>query len=341
MSELPHDGVERDVKLTAIYRAAGQDAPPAELDDAIRAAARRAVGARPRPAGFAFGHSWRVPLSIAAVLVLSVSLVTLLQEEAPELAESPRAEPPIYEVGRKPAAGAESGATTNSHGFVRDEERSRNIGLKAPQPMPSAGLGMRPGSPEQRGQPGKEMTDRLEADAVVPPDRAKRRDAPASPVEQRGGGSVPGEPSRQAAQINAPPDSRAQAPASLAAASGVLENKTQAGSEAVRTDREERQSPVRAAPAPAPVLGKSVLEAPRAPIVDARSAGRAKAAPQAVDETGKLESYAQLTPEKWLERIELLRKEGKLDEAKASLTEFRKRFPDYRLPDALRDWDRP
>ena len=85
MSQPPSDNMERDNQLMAIYRAASADAPPAALDDAIRAAARRAVGARPRPAGITALHSWRVPLSVAAVMVLSVSMVTLLREEAPEL----------------------------------------------------------------------------------------------------------------------------------------------------------------------------------------------------------------------------------------------------------------
>ena len=61
-------------------------------------------------------------------------------------------------------------------------------------------------------------------------------------------------------------------------------------------------------------------------------------APAATAESlSKLERSAELAPDKWLERIEELRKQGKLEEAKASLAEFRKRYPDYRLPDALRN----
>jgi TolA-binding protein len=55
----------------------------------------------------------------------------------------------------------------------------------------------------------------------------------------------------------------------------------------------------------------------------------------------KLEKAPDLTPKKWLERIEELRKQGKLDEARASLAEFKKRYPDYRLPDSLRDGIKP
>ena len=51
MSKPSHNEAERDARLTALYRAAADDAPPPALDAAILAAARREVGARPRPAG--------------------------------------------------------------------------------------------------------------------------------------------------------------------------------------------------------------------------------------------------------------------------------------------------
>ena len=49
----------------------------------------------------------------------------------------------------------------------------------------------------------------------------------------------------------------------------------------------------------------------------------------------------RLPPEKWLERIEELRRQGRLEEARAGLAEFRKRYPDYVLPPALRNWAQP
>jgi len=42
------------------------------------------------------------------------------------------------------------------------------------------------------------------------------------------------------------------------------------------------------------------------------------------------------TPEKWLEDIRKLRTEGKATEAERELAEFRKRYPDYILPEDLR-----
>ena len=45
---------------------------------------------------------------------------------------------------------------------------------------------------------------------------------------------------------------------------------------------------------------------------------------------------APLAPEAWLARIAELRKQGRLREADESLAEFRKRYPDHKIPAALR-----
>jgi len=44
----------------------------------------------------------------------------------------------------------------------------------------------------------------------------------------------------------------------------------------------------------------------------------------------------EASPEKWLARIGELRREGRDDEANRQLAEFRRRFPDYRIPEPLR-----
>lgn len=63
--------------------------PPDTLDDAIRAAARRAVHAGPQPIGKNWLRRWTPPLAVAAVVVLSVSVVFVAVEERPELAPAP------------------------------------------------------------------------------------------------------------------------------------------------------------------------------------------------------------------------------------------------------------
>ena len=82
-------GAERDPRLDRLYRAAAGEAPPARLDATILAAARREVGARPRALGATL-RRWHVPVSVAAVVIVSVSLVILVREEqAGRMEEAP------------------------------------------------------------------------------------------------------------------------------------------------------------------------------------------------------------------------------------------------------------
>ena len=41
------------------------------------------------------------------------------------------------------------------------------------------------------------------------------------------------------------------------------------------------------------------------------------------------------TPEQWLQGIDDLKRQGRHDEADRQLAEFRKRYPGYRIPEAL------
>ena len=72
---------EHDPELSQAYRQAGHPEPPPALDARILAEARQAVAPpRRRPAWF----GWAVPLSTTAVLVLGISLLFQMQQQAPE-----------------------------------------------------------------------------------------------------------------------------------------------------------------------------------------------------------------------------------------------------------------
>jgi alkanesulfonate monooxygenase SsuD/methylene tetrahydromethanopterin reductase-like flavin-dependent oxidoreductase (luciferase family) len=58
-----------------------------------------------------------------------------------------------------------------------------------------------------------------------------------------------------------------------------------------------------------------------------------RAAPAVAEERAKQLSAVE-SPERWLERIAELRRAGRDDEADRLLAEFRRRFPDYRIPEA-------
>jgi hypothetical protein len=287
-----------------------------------------------------------------------------MREEAPELTVPPQAETPAADAKRKAAAADEEAAPT-SPGFVLDPQRSKNIGLKPPPVASSPAVGMRaPATADGRVQSGKDTpADRLESDAAVAPSApAQRRDAVASSVEKRDANvATSAEQSRQAEKTNAPQESPqspatvpprvvgavkpAAAPAPASAGSSVAgvvaEKKIQVPPEAATADRVEAESRMREQPARAPVLAKQAADTAAPAVMAAKPAAPAKPEPQAAGDTGKLEAFADLPPEKWLERIVELRKQGKIDDAKASLAAFRKRYPAYRLPDSLRGWARP
>jgi len=96
--------------------------------------------------------------------------------------------------------------------------------------------------------------------------------------------------------------------------------------------REAAAPPAAPAAAASPQLGARKREAPAEASADrAEPAGRASAGVAA----GKLSAPPE-TPEQWLERIAKLRDAGKAREADESLAEFKRRYPDYRISEALR-----
>src|SRR5512137_327876 len=80
---------ERDVpsNVRQAYRDLGADEPPRALDEAILAAARRP--ARP------WTRHWGLPVSIAAVVVLSLTVTLRIADEQPDLVRpEPRSQSP-------------------------------------------------------------------------------------------------------------------------------------------------------------------------------------------------------------------------------------------------------
>ncbi len=287
---------ERDAGLTATYRLTAQDVPPPALDSAILAAARREVQSRPRVAGSGFGRFWRAPLAVAAVMVLSVSLVTLMREEAPDPVTPPRADQPVAGSGLEALGGAATVDTANTN----EEQRPKSIGLKPPQTALPSGLGMR--------QPEFLHANPLPGQGSLAPAGVPLRADPVKP-----------------AQVAESANRLATVTGASSADGGLAGNKASASA-----DRIEPEARMRAAAEPAP---------PALPgEAKAASSSQAIRAPSPAVAMGKPAYPADLAPEKWLERIEYLRKQGRFDEARVNLAEFRKRYPDHPLPEDLREW---
>ena len=123
---------ERDTQLSQAYRDAPHPEPSPALDARILDAARKAVAkpaARRRSPWFA----WAVPLSTAAVVVLGVTLLFEMQQQAPEVMESPTATPP--------AASLETSGTATEQAAKQAESGTRRSQDEPAKPTsPGAGL---------------------------------------------------------------------------------------------------------------------------------------------------------------------------------------------------------
>jgi len=88
-------------------------------------------------------------------------------------------------------------------------------------------------------------------------------------------------------------------------------------------------SEMQQAPAPVP---QAKPAAPMREEVRARASRAPDAAPAAA---GALGAFAYASPEQWLQGIDDLKRQNRHDEAEKQLTEFRKQYPNYRIPEAI------
>jgi len=246
-----------DGDISRRYRELAREEPPRHLDDAIRAAARRAVGTRPAPLVVPTGRQrWYFPLAAAAVIVLAVAVTLHVEREQPgeEIASAPPA--PAASPPLEPRAEAQA---------------------QKPQSAPQ---------PERRRK--TESAESRELRDAAPPAELQKAPEP-----------VPTLPP-------APPPVGTQDAISSAQQLAKVEG------------------------APPPVAGAAARPAP-APKASAqlrRFDEGARSAPS-------LSASALQSPEQWLQGLADLRKQGRHDEADRSLAEFRKRYPGYRIPEAM------
>ena len=324
MNQPSSGDIDRDAKLSAFYRAADEDLPSSSLDAAVLAAAHRAAPTRPRLAGAPFGRSWRVTLSMAAVLVLSVSLVMLMREQASEKVQPQGAD--FSRHAEKPAPGAAVPSAPASV-TLADSHESSSLGLKPSLSSSPSGLGLR--SSTEPAVSGKLRLESTPADRTIP--------APASPsstpegfpgasVARESGIAVPAEPAGRTVRGEARRDMAANAERPQAPAIAQAPPVSKALSK-LEVGNSVRESDLRQAPGVASTAAKPVT--PGALAAAAPDSPRDRKA-ETVAET--VRAHAELPPDQWLAGIELLGKQGRLEEARASLAEFRRRYPSHPLP---------
>jgi len=302
------DSLDRDPRLASLMAAAGGESPPAALDAAILAAARREVSARPLSATGGGGsesttprgrRNWYVPVSIAAVMVLSVSLVTLVHEEkGSELAQppdtarvpSPATAPPALEA---PAASADAVASRNATAPKPElaGETPASPSITAPAPDVSRDLAKRRAGqgapaqpatapaadarrePEERDLARKESTGIRPAPHLRDDDYAARASAQPSPAPPpaRKPEPFPGAIEREAPATASPPPSPPPAVAATPAAEtasppgnngGALESRARSQARRAQVRDALEEAPAAQADAASAVTGATKKVAP-------------------------------------------------------------------------------
>jgi hypothetical protein len=283
---------ERDPRLDRLYREAGRESPPTRLDAAILAAARREAGARPRSVSSTL-RRWHVPVSVAAVVIVSVTLVILVREEQAERIEevpvpaaatsadqaaAPRTQPTPAEATRETAAQPGLAAPALQRQESRDDARF------------SAALGKREDS--ARTESGAPASSGVAAVATPAP---AAKPLPKPPLA----------PPRVAEERAAP------SPADAVTAGRI------AGAPDAATE---------------PLLARGAEDAP-----PAKAMARAmQSKPAKLDRQPAWHGFEKEPPQKWLERIEELKRQGLAAEAEDMLSEFKRRFPEHPLPPGLK-----
>ena len=286
-----------DPRLDRVYREMARDEPPPHVDAAILAAARREVGARPRPLASAL-RKWRVPVSIAALVVLSVSLVTLVQEEGGD---------ELLNVAPGTAPAAKPAADLPSPASARLDSSRTSV------PTPAAT------SAPARPMPRDDRPADVQGDLATMKDHARRRSV--SEEASGSGAAVVAEPAAKPAPQPFLASPRVEEPAAVTSppAPAVEDGLT-------RTPDGAPQRGARSAAAGAPA----------AKAESARDLARTAPLPApGRDKTPAWQGYEKEPPQKWLERIAEFQRLGEAGAARDMLEEFKRRFPDHPLPPDL------
>ena len=296
MSSPPRDSMTdkapADSGLSSVYAALPRETPPDHLDAAILAAARRATGSRPRKPARGLPSAWRLPFAVAAVVVLSVSLVTLMIDEGDQQRAGPQ--PPAAPAPRALEAKPQMKSPAVGERPAQVEQKASNAGspgkLTAKAEMPKKRLADR-GDAQREPMAAPAIAESQKAEPIAQPLAEKS----AGRAEMGEAASPAAVPAPAAVPMAAPPTADGPA-ADRAATTGRAEGAARARRQGVTSE------------------------------------GQRAAVDQATRVKRLIGDLAEAAPEAWLKKIHELRRDGRDADADAVLEEFRKRFPAYNVP---------
>jgi hypothetical protein len=324
--------IERDPRIDAAWRAANRDEPPAHLDDAIRAAARRAV--EPGPRRKRDKHWWYPFAAAATVAVIAVGLLQLtppdqvtptIVSDLPKVAHKNAASAPV--PSSAPAApGAPSGARASlATRPDSSSEASNSFAPTAPPPVAAKKEATVDERARIAGAMQREQKPQRQLDTAEKP-------APVQEQDSARNIAVPASPPAEARRGEPFPAARPEFNARRDAAVGV---------QAENTTRVEEAEPAAAPPAIAPPAAAPSAAAPGTSggtLHQKRAEAQGALAKDALEAAPRMKTAAR-SVEDWIKLIRQLKSEGRIEEATKEVVSFRSAYgerADSLLPADLR-----
>jgi resuscitation-promoting factor RpfA len=309
MENEPKRGTVSDNRLSRIYREGAWPEPSRQIDAAIVAASRRAARER-----HPFARRWAPWLAAAAVLLLASALALKAFREQREAVLPPTPDKTPAARAKEPAPAAEPKAAeakaapapqavTPPRGFSSTMDLAEAERLERLQ----RDLGL-------KRPPSGESASPAKAAPAEKPVAALKRESPETPRAD------PPQRAPVRSTETPPPASpfAGQAPAATQGAAAFGTGITPAPPSVQARPPAPAQPPVQAQP---PVPAQAA--APSTGALPGETARSVRAA-------------NERSPQAWIEDIRKLMTEGRSEEAGRELAEFRKRYPDFALPEDLR-----
>ena len=351
----------RGSNLSQRYRDEATEKPNQAIDSTILTASRRTpvfiATAEPQ----SWFKRWRIPLSVAAVMMLGVgvTLRTVMQEaklSAPPPGVSlpqPASAPPVAPAERVENNGAAESAADAAIGGAASSSSTQTPQL-APSRANKKGaesegveevlVDKRPASAFPAAPPSMPQ-DKATTEVPLPAPHnsaAAKQDALESQAQSGSSSNKLGK--SKSASLAESDDVSAES--SGEAAKRNDESLARRRDQAIPNDAENEARPAPAAPESAPpappqAFPSDELRLPEShpPIVDGKTyrTDKAKAIREATEKKQSRGAVAIVdniedAPEAWLRRVAELRRLGRIEEANSELERFRKRYPDYPAP---------
>ncbi|MBL8480648.1 MAG: hypothetical protein JNJ60_00510 [Rhodocyclaceae bacterium] len=320
-------GPPRDTQLSALYRAAAAEQPPAALDARVLEAARAEVRRSRR--GW---RRWTLPLAVFSSLVLTVSIsLQVWQQQGPDgnLPARPAAEALPKQTAPAPAAAPEAPAAAPAAPAPGPRDQAVPQPARPPARLQQAPPPRKAAAPEADAAPGAPVEARAARPAPAPAAADAPQPFPAPQAGAQPAGSAVGAAAKQAAPADVPPmrattAQPAQRSVPALAAPPVAQE---------RKEHALEQTPEAAAVRPAAPAGAPAAQFEMQDSTSARKREDLARPAAAAEEQKRKDAHdAQAR----IARIRELRDAGRTDEARTELDRFKRDFPAYALPADLR-----